>query len=235
MKILVTCKRVPDPDQKIRLQADDAIAVEESLRIRETHGEPVEIVAIGIGVEECDKTLRTALAMGADRAVLIPWDSFLDPWNVSGILEKIIQRENPSLVLMGKQAVDGDSNQTGQMLAARLGWAQATFASRIEFQSGGKLKVERETDSGIETLGLNLPAIITADLRLNEPRYASLPSIMKARKKPIERIETSELGWAPDPKVEIINMSMPQTSRKKVRLTDISDLVARIKEALKTN
>ena len=198
MKILVPTKRVPDTDQRITLregahQIDDAqlpyivnpfdaIAIEEAIRIREAGPQEVEIVAVGIGAAEYEKELRTALAMGVDRALIIRCDVVLDPWNVAGILKQVVDREMPDLVLMGKQAVDDDASQAGQFLAALLDWPQATFASNIECTEKG-LRVEREIDAGIETVRIPLPAVVTTDLRLNEPRYASLPSILKARKK----------------------------------------------------
>jgi electron transfer flavoprotein beta subunit len=222
VKILVPCKRVPDTDQKIRVLPDssgidhsnlsylvnpfDAIALEESLRIREATDE-VQVVAVSIGPPECEKQLRTCLAMGADRGILVDCDLSLDPWNVASILVQIVKRESPDLVLMGKQAVDDDANQTGQFLAARLSWPQATFASRLQLD-GRSARIARETDAGIETIRVNLPAVVTADLRLNEPRYASLPSIMKARKKPIETIALQDLGVAMEPRVKVLKMEI---------------------------
>ena len=246
MKILVPTKRVPDTDQKIRLREDsrgiddddlpfvvnpfDAIAVEEALRIREASAEEIEVVAVGIGSHEYESELRTSLAMGADRAILIECAAELDPWNVARILCETVKQENPDLILMGKQAVDDDANQAGQFLAALLDWPQATFASRIEFTARG-LRVWRETDLGIEVVAVNLPAVITTDLRLNEPRYASLSSILKARKKPVERIDFEQLGLAFQPRVQVIGMEVASTGRNCVRVEDADGLLNRLREA----
>ena len=218
MKILVTCKRVPDTDHKIRVLPSgddvdlgdvpfvvnpfDAIAIEESLRIAETLESTVETVVVGIGTEAYEKELRTALAMGVDRAILVRCDQNLDPWSVSKILETVVEQEDPNLVLMGKQAVDDDANQTGQFLAARLEWPQATFASKVEFGES-RVRISRETDAGIEVVSVPLPAVITTDLRLNEPRYASLPSILKAKKKIIEHIDCEQLCVEIESKIHI--------------------------------
>lgn len=247
MKLLVPCKRVPDTDQKIRVLSDgsdidrtnltywanpfDAIAVEESLRIRESSAD-VEITVVTIGPAECEKELRTCLAMGADRGVLVECDQPLDPWNVSSILQEIVKREAPDLVLMGKQAVDDDANQTGQFLAARLDWPQATFASRLELE-GRSIRVARETDAGIETVRVGLPAVITVDLRLNEPRYASLPSIMKARKKPIESIALQDLGVQIEPRVRLLQLEAATSGRSCITVADAEELVRRLKEETK--
>jgi len=228
LKILVPCKRVPDADQKIRILPDgsdidhaniaylvnpfDAIALEEALRIREAGAGDVEITAVSIGPGECEKELRTCLAMGADRGMLVECDQKLDPWNVATILIELVKLESPDMVLMGKQAVDDDANQTGQFLAARLNWPQATFASRIDMQQDS-VRVVRETDAGIETVRVNLPAVITADLRLNEPRYASLPSIMKARKKAIETLTLQQLNVTIEPRVTTLQLEAT-TSRR---------------------
>jgi electron transfer flavoprotein beta subunit len=243
MKILVPTKRVPDTDQKIAAAADgthvavehisfvinpfDAIALEEAVRISESHSEPVEVVAVGIGGEGYDQQLRTALAMGAARAVHIQCDKPLDPWNVARLLVAIVGREQPQLVLMGKQAVDDDANQTGQFLAALLDWPQATFASRLELLPG-EIRVDRETDFGIETVRLKLPAVVTTDLRLNEPRYASLAGIMKARKKPLELIGYVELGVTLEPRVEVLRYYSAQTQRRCERLTSVDQLIDRL-------
>ena len=248
MKILVPTKRVPDTDQKVRLREDggaidddnlpyvinpfDAIAVEEALRIRETSLAEVEVVAVGIGTEEYESELRTSLAMGADRAILIECTQVLDPWNVARILRETVEREKPNLVLMGKQAVDDDANQTGQFLAAMLDWPQATFASNLEFCEP-QVRVSRETDLGIEVVLVNLPAVITTDLRLNEPRYASLPSILKARKKPIERIEFAELGLDVEPRIQVLEMEVASTSRHCVRMKDVDELLGRLRDEVK--
>jgi electron transfer flavoprotein beta subunit len=245
VKILVTVKRVPDPDQKIKLTADgaqldlstlpfvvnpfDAIAVEEALRIREHASSPVEIVVVSIGTNQCEEQLRTALAMGADRAVRVDTPVAADPWNVAGILQALVGREQPTLVLMGKQAVDDDSNQVGQFLAARLNWPQATFASKIEFVDG-RVEVNRETDAGIERVRIALPAVITTDLRLNEPRYVSLPGIVRARKKPLEVRSLEELGVTLQPRVKLLSVKIPASARGGVRVRDVDDLVQRLKE-----
>ena len=245
MKILVPCKRVPDPDQKLRLNADgtdidaaaltfilnpfDAIAVEEALRIRETAQPDAEIIAVSIAPAEGEADLRTALAMGADRALLIEHNGPLDPWNVARLLVAVIERESPGLVLMGKQAVDDDANQTGQFLAAQLGWPQATFASEIEFVDDG-LRVHRETDLGIEVIRTTLPAVVTADLRLNEPRYASLPSILKAKKKTIDHTTAAELGITLEPRVRLLDMELINSQRNCVKVSSATELLEKLRE-----
>ena len=245
MKILVPCKRVPDPDQKLRLNADgtdidaaaltfilnpfDAIAVEEALRIRETTQPDAEIIAVSIAPTEGEADLRTALAMGADRALLIEHNGSLDPWNVARLLAAVIERESPGLVLLGKQAVDDDANQTGQFLAAQLGWPQATFASQIEFVNDG-LRVHRETDLGIEVIRTTLPAVITADLRLNEPRYASLPSILKAKKKTIDHTNPAELGITLEPRVRLLGMELINSQRNCVKVNSAIELLEKLRE-----
>jgi electron transfer flavoprotein beta subunit len=248
MKILVPTKRVPDPDQPILLRPGgtavdddalsfvinpfDAIALEEALRLRERLGQTLEVVAVGIGGPAYETQLRTALAMGADRALLIDCEWALDPWNVALVLAALVVRERPDLVLLGKQAVDDDSNQAGQFLAAMLGWAQATFASRIELIER-VVRVTRETDAGLEMVRVRLPAVITADLRLNEPRYASLPSIMKARKKPLERVGVNELGVTLHRKVEILHLEPVTAKRTCVRVKDVGDLLRRLRDEAK--
>lgn len=230
MKILVPTKRVPDTDQKIVATADgtalsiehipfvlnpfDAIALEEAVQIGERDSSnTVEVIAVGIGSSEYEQQLRTALAMGATRALCVECQDPLDPVNVARILKLLVERERPDLVLMGKQAVDDDANQTGQFLAALLGWPQATFASRLQFR-GQQVRVDRETDQGIETLELPLPAVITVDLRLNEPRYASLASILKAKKKAIDSISIEDLGVAVERCVEVIRYRSSNTKRQ---------------------
>ena len=248
MKILVPTKRVPDTDQKIRLREDcvgiddanlpyvvnpfDAIAVEEALRIREASTGEVEVVAVGIGTDDYESELRTALAMGADRAILIACAEPLDSWNVARILCEVVRRETPGLVLMGKQAVDDDANQAGQFLAALLDWPQATFASKVAFTDQG-LRVARETDLGIEVVVVDLPAVITTDLRLNEPRYASLPSILKARKKTIERIEFEGLGLVIEPRVQVLGMEVAATGRQCVQVDGVDQLIDRLRDEAK--
>ena len=244
MKILVPTKRVVDPDQKIRASADgsqletddlpfvinpfDAIALEEAVRIRERHSENVEVVAVGIGIAEYEEQLRSAIAVGADRALRIQCDEELDPWNVACLLRALIGLENPDFVIMGKQAVDDDSNQVGQFLAAQLGWPQATFASRVELTETG-LRISRETDAGIEVHSMPIPAIVTADLRLNEPRYASLPSIMRARKKPIEVVNLETLGVKIEPRVRVLGVRTEQSSRTCTRVDNVEQLLERLR------
>jgi electron transfer flavoprotein beta subunit len=243
MKILVPTKRVPDTDQKIVATPDgkgvavehipyiinpfDAIAVEEAVRISEQHGDSVEVVAVGIGADGYEQQLRTALAMGAARGLHVRCVEPLDPWNVARLLVAVVERERPELVLMGKQAVDDDANQTGQFLAALLDWPQATFASRLEMLDG-EIRVDRETDHGIETLRLPLPAVVTTDLRLNEPRYASLAGIMKARKKPLDVIDSLELGVPVEPRVEVIRYHSALAQRRCERLQSVDELIDRL-------
>jgi electron transfer flavoprotein beta subunit len=245
VKILVPIKRVPDTDQKIQVKPDgsgietdglpfvinpfDAIAVEEALRIRENASEAVEVLAVSVGTEACEQQLRTALAMGADNATLILCETPLDPWSTACILQAFAQRYQPALILLGKQGVDDDNGQTGQMLAALLDWPQATFASKIEFLNGG-LRVTRETDAGLEIVRVGLPTIVTADLRLNEPRYASMTSIMKARKKTIERITTADLGVAIEPRVELLGLEAVPSRRKAVRVGSLDELLLKLRE-----
>jgi electron transfer flavoprotein beta subunit len=245
MKILVPTKRVPDTDQKIVASADgaainigqipyiinpfDAIALEEAIRISEQLPQPVEIIAVGIGVEGYEQQLRTALAMGATRALHVQCDERVDPWNVARILQAVVERELPDLILMGKQAVDDDANQTGQFLAALLDWPQATFASRIELLAL-EIRVDRETDQGIETIQLPLPAVVTADLRLNEPRYASIAGIMKARKKPLDLITVAELGIQIEPRIEVIRYRSADTRRHCRRLNSVDQLIEELSQ-----
>ena len=245
MKILVPTKRVPDTDQKIAATADgsgvatehlplvvnpfDAIALEEGVRIVEKLGDDSEVIAVGIGEADYAQQLRTALAMGATRAICVECEWPLDPWNVARLLKEIVLREKPDLVLMGKQAVDDDANQTGQFLAALLDWPQATFASRIELLAG-EIRVDRETDHGIETMRLPLPAVVTTDLRLNEPRYASMAGIMKAKKKPLDTIPAGELGVALEPRVEALRFHSSETVRRGERLRSVDELVERLRQ-----
>jgi electron transfer flavoprotein beta subunit len=248
MKILVPTKRVPDPDQKIRLRDDrrriddssvtyvvnpfDAIAAEEAVRIREGTSVPTEVVAVTVGPDDCETELRTILAMGADRALLIECDEPLDPWNIARLLRAMVDREQPDLVLMGKQAVDDDANQTGQFLAAMLDWPQATFASRIGMGDDG-VTVARETDAGIEIVHISLPALITADLRLNEPRYASLPSILKSRQKPLERIGFAALGVVIEPRLQVLQMELNSTGRNCVQVASVDVLLDQLRNEAK--
>lgn len=245
MKILVPTKRVPDTDQKITATADgsgvasdhlpmvvnpfDAIALEEGVRIVEALGDDSEVVAVGIGEAEYEQQLRTALAMGATRAICVECHKPLDPWNVARLLKEIVLREQPDLVIMGKQAVDDDANQTGQFLAALLDWPQATFASRVELLTG-EIRVDRETDHGIETLRLPLPAVVTTDLRLNEPRYASMAGIMKAKKKPLDVVPAEDLGVELEPRLEVLRYHSSETVRRGERLRSVDELVERLRQ-----
>ena len=252
MKILVSIKRVPAPEQRVQVAPGgrdidrnnltfainpfDAIALEEAVRVREQVVRPVEVLAVSIGGADCDEQLRTALAMGADRALRVDAGGAVDPWGVACLLAAVVRKEQPNLVLMGKQAIDDDANQAGQFLAALVGWPQATFASRIELSDEtipASARVARETDAGIEMLRVRLPAVITADLRLNEPRYASLPSIIKARKKPIEHIGLDELGVAVEPRVEIVRMDMASSDRTCTRVKDVPELLHRLRHEAK--
>jgi electron transfer flavoprotein beta subunit len=246
MKILVPTKRVPDTDQKIVAAPDgsrvaiehipyvinpfDAIALEEAVRISERSKEPVEVIVVGIGASGYEQQLRTALAMGAARAIHVQCNQALDPWNVARLLQAVVAREAPRIVLMGKQAVDDDANQTGQFLAALTDWPQATFASRLELL-GDEICVDRETDHGIETLRLPLPAVVTTDLRLNEPRYASLAGIMKAKKKPLDVVTDAELGIAIEPRVEVLRYHSSETVRRCERVATVDQLIERLTEA----
>jgi electron transfer flavoprotein beta subunit len=248
MRILVPTKRVPDTDQKIVAAADgsgvavehlpfvinpfDAIALEEAVRIGEQFADQqVEVVAVGVGDAGYDQQLRTALAMGADRALRVDCTAALDPWNVARLLAAIVGREAPELVIMGKQAVDDDANQTGQMLAALLDWPQATFASHLELLPG-EIRVSRETDNGIDVVRLPLPAVVTVDLRLNEPRYASMASILKAKRKPLDVLTDAELGVAVEPRVEVLRYHSSETQRRCERVASVDELVPRLQTAI---
>jgi electron transfer flavoprotein beta subunit len=243
MKVLVPVKRVIDYNVKARVKSDQSgvdlanvkmsmnpfceIAVEEAVRLREK-GVATEVVAVSIGVTQAQETLRTALAMGADRAILLQSDQDLEPLAVAKALQALVAEEQPQLVLMGKQAIDGDNNATGQMLSALLGWPQATFASKIEIE-GGKAKVTREVDGGLQTLELDLPAIVTADLRLNEPRYASLPNIMKAKKKPLDVKEVGSLGVDLAPRLKVLKVTEPPKRAGGIKVETAADLVSKLK------
>jgi len=243
MKVLVPVKRVIDYNVKARVKPDQTgvdlanvkmsmnpfceIAVEEAVRLREK-GVATEVVAVSIGVTQAQETLRTALAMGADRAILVHSDQDLEPLTVAKVLQALIAEEKPDLVLMGKQAIDGDNNATGQMLSALLGWPQATFASKIEVE-GGKAKVTREVDGGLQTLEIDLPAIVTADLRLNEPRYASLPNIMKAKKKQLDVKEVAELGVDTAPRLKVLKVTEPPKRAGGVKVENAAELVSKLK------
>lgn len=249
MKILVPLKRVPDPDTRIRLKPDgsaidadgvkfsvnpfDAIALEEALRIKEKLGE-VEILVISIGGEECIEQLRVGLAMGADRALLIRTPEELDPLAIAKTFQALYKREQPHFVLMGKQAIDDDSNQVGQMLAALLGIGQATFVSKLELlDNNSRARCGRETDAGIETVTVKLPAIITTDLRLNEPRYVSLPGIMKAKKKPLEELPLSDLGISVTSRTSVLKLEKPPQRKAGVRVKTVDELIDKLKHEAK--
>ncbi len=240
MKTLVTVKRVPDPETTIRVKPDgsgivtdnvkyvinpfDEIAIEEALRIKEKLGG--EVVLVSLGAKVVTEQLRTGLAMGADRAVLILCEQELDSLAVANVFAKLVEREKPELVVMGKQAIDDDANQAGQMLAALLGWPQATFASKVEFAADQKsVQVMREVDGGLETVGFTLPGIITADLRLNEPRYASLPGIMKARKKEIKEVPIADFGADVTPRLKVLKLEPPAKKQAGKKLETVQALI----------
>ena len=249
MKVLVPVKRVIDYNVKVRVKADgsgvdlanvkmsmnpfDEIAVEEAIRLKEA-GKADEVVAVSIGVKQAQETLRTALAMGADRAILVvaadDVHTDIEPLAVAQILAKIVAEEAPGLVLAGKQAIDNDMNATGQMLSALLGWSQATFASEVDID-GDSAKVTREVDGGLQTISVKMPAIITVDLRLNEPRYASLPNIMKAKKKPLDEKTAADYGVDVTPRLEIVKTSEPEARKAGVIVGSVDELVAKLKEA----
>ncbi|MBL0283500.1 MAG: electron transfer flavoprotein subunit beta/FixA family protein [Zoogloea sp.] len=247
MKILVPIKRVVDYNVKIRVKADqsgvelanikmamnpfDEIAVEEAVRLKEA-GTATEVVAFSAGVAQCQETLRTAMAIGADRGILAETDVDLQPLAVAKLLKAVVDKEQPRLVILGKQAIDDDSNQTGQMLAALLGWPQATFASKVEV-SGDSVRVTREIDGGLETLALPLPAVITTDLRLNEPRYATLPNIMKAKKKPLETLKPADLGVDVTPRLTTLKVVEPAKRSAGVLVADVAQLVEKLKNEAK--
>lgn len=247
MKILVTVKRVIDYNVQIRVKSDrsgvetenvkmsmnppDENAVEEALRIKEA-GKADEVIVISVGEEKSQETIRTALAMGADRGILIKADSNLEPLAVAKVLQKIIEKENPKMVLLGKQAIDDDCNQTGQMLSALLGWEQGAFVSKIEVD-GNSVSITREIDEGLEMLKLSLPVIVTCDLRLNEPRYASLPNIMKAKKKPIDLLNVEDLGVDTSPRIKQIKVEEPPKREKGIMVKDVAELVQKLKHEAK--
>ena len=243
MKVLVPIKRVVDYNVKIRVKSDqsgveldnvkmsmnpfDEIAVEEAIRLQEA-GIVDEIVALSIGPQQAQETIRTALAMGADRGILIKTEELVNPLNVAKIIQKVVEEENPSLIILGKQAIDDDSNQTGQMLAALLGWSQGTFASEIKIAEGN-INVTREIDGGLQTIRIKLPAVITTDLRLNEPRYASLPNIMKAKKKVIDVKEPKDYDVSLDTQIEILKVSEPVKRDAGVIVETVEELVDKLK------
>jgi electron transfer flavoprotein beta subunit len=245
MKILVPVKRVVDYNVKIRVKPDgsgvdlanvkmsmnpfDEIAVEEALRLKEA-GKATEVVVVSIGPAKADETLRTGLAMGADRGILVKTDEIVEPLAVAKILAKIAAEEKPGLVILGKQAIDDDSNQTGQMLAALLGWGQGTFASKVEI-AGESVAVTREIDGGLQTVSLKLPAVVTTDLRLNEPRYASLPNIIKAKKKEVAVKTPQDYGVDIAPRLEVLATAEPPKRKAGVKVGSVAELVSKLKEA----
>jgi electron transfer flavoprotein beta subunit len=243
MKVLVPVKRVVDKDVKIRVKQDgtgvelanvkmsmnpfDEIAVEEAIRLKEA-GKATEIVAVSIGPQQATETIRTALAMGADRGILVKVDHLVEPLAVAKILKGIVEAEKPGLVILGKQAIDDDCNQTGQMLSALLGWPQGTFASKLAID-GDTVTVTREVDGGLQTIKLNGPAVVTTDLRLNEPRYASLPNIMKAKKKPIEEKSAGDYGVDPAPRIEVLKTGEPPGRKAGAKVGSVAELVGKLK------
>jgi len=247
MKILVAVKRVIDYNVQIRVKEDgsgvvtdnvkmstnppDDNAIEEAVKIKES-GKATEVIAVTVGEEKAQETVRKALAVGADRGIHVKVDGLIEPLAVSKVLQKIVEKEKPDLVFMGKQAIDDDCNQTGQMLSALLDWPQATFASNIEIKDN-KLEVTREIDEGLETIEINTPAIVTCDLRLNEPRYASLPNIMKAKKKPIEQLSISDLGVDAAPKVELLKVEEPPQRKAGIKVASVAELVQKLKNEAK--
>ena len=247
MKILVPVKRVVDYNVKVRVKTDntgietsgvkmsmnpfDEIAVEEAVRLKEK-GVATEIVAISMGVAQCAETIRTALAMGADRGILVETDADLQPLAVAKMLKAIADQEQPQLIILGKQAIDDDMSATGPMLAALLGWSQGTFASKLAID-GGTITVTREVDGGLETVALTLPSIITTDLRLNEPRYASLPNIMKARKKPIDNKKPADLGVDPAPRLTVVRVDEPAKRKAGQKVGSVAELVSKLKTEAK--
>ena len=247
MKVLVPVKRVIDYNVKVRVKADetgvelanvkmsmnpfDEISIEEAIRLKEA-GTVEEVVAVSVGVQQCQETIRTALAMGADRGIHVLHDGDLEPLVVAKILKELADKEGPSIIIVGKQAIDDDSNQTGQMLAALLGWGQATFVSKIDID-GENIKATREVDGGLETLTVKIPAVLTTDLRLNEPRYASLPNIMKAKKKPIDQVTPDELGVDPSNRLQVLKVSEPPSREAGVKVSDVGELVDKLRNTAK--
>jgi electron transfer flavoprotein beta subunit len=243
MKVLVCVKRVVDFNVKIRVKADgsgvdlanvkmsmnpfDEIAVEEAIRLREA-GTASEVIAVSIGPQQSQETIRTALAMGADRGILVKHDGVIEPLGVAKILKAVVEQEKPELVILGKQAIDDDCNQTGQMLAALLGWSQGTFASKIKID-GSEAHVTREIDGGLQTIKVKMPMIVTADLRLNQPRYASLPNIMKAKKKPLEEKTPEDLGVDVTPRLTVVSISEPPKRQAGQKVSSVSELVDKLK------
>ena len=247
MKILVPIKRVVDYNVKVRPKADESgvdlnnvkmainpfceIAVEEAVRLKEA-GSATEIIAVTVGAENAQEQLRTALALGADRAILVETELEVEPLGISKVLKAIVEKESPNLIVMGKQAIDGDNNQTGQMLAALMNYPQATFASELKIE-GEKAVVTREVDGGLQTISINLPAVVTSDLRLNEPRYASLPNIMKAKQKPLEIIKSDDLGVDLNPRISTLKVSPPPEREAGIIVESVDQLVEKLKNEAK--
>jgi electron transfer flavoprotein beta subunit len=247
MKILVTVKRVVDYNVKVRVKSDgsgvdianvkmsmnpfDEIAVEEAVRLKEG-GVATEVVAVSCGVAQCQETLRTAMAIGADRGILVETDAELQPLAVAKLLKAVVDREKPGLIIVGKQAIDDDANQTGQMLAALLDVPQGAFASKVKI-ADGRAEVTREVDGGLETISIALPAVVTADLRLNEPRYVTLPNIMKAKKKPLETLKPTDLGVDVTPRLKTLKVSEPASRKAGVKVPDVATLVSKLKNEAK--
>ena len=247
MKILVPIKRVVDYNVKVRPKADESgvdlnnvkmainpfceIAVEEAVRLKEA-GSATEIIAVTVGAENAQEQLRTALALGADSAILVETDLEVEPLGISKVLKAIVEKESPNLIIMGKQAIDGDNNQTGQMLAALMNYPQATFASELKIE-GEKAVVTREVDGGLQTISINLPAVVTSDLRLNEPRYASLPNIMKAKQKPLEVIKSDDLGVDLNPRISTLKVSPPPEREAGIIVESVDQLVEKLKNEAK--
>jgi electron transfer flavoprotein beta subunit len=247
LKILVPVKRVVDYNVKVRVKSDgtgvelanvkmsmnpfDEIAVEEAVRLKEA-GTATEVVAVSCGLAACQETLRTAMALGADRAILVESDADLQPLAVAKLIKALVDKEQPKLVILGKQAIDDDSNQTGQMLAALLDWPQATFASKVVIE-GDSARVTREVDGGLETVEIGLPAVVTTDLRLNEPRYATLPNIMKAKKKPLDTVKPADLGVDAAPRLTTLKVVEPPKRQAGIRVADVAELVAKLRNEAK--
>ena len=247
MKILVPIKRVVDYNVKVRPKADESgvdlnnvkmainpfceIAVEEAVRLKEA-GSATEIIAVTVGAENAQEQLRTALALGADKAILVETDLEVEPLGISKVLKAIVEKESPNLIIMGKQAIDGDNSQTGQMLAALMNYPQATFASELKIE-GEKAVVTREVDGGLQTISINLPAVVTSDLRLNEPRYASLPNIMKAKQKPLEVIKSDDLGVDLNPRISTLKVSPPPEREAGIIVESVDQLVEKLKNEAK--
>ena len=247
MKVLVAVKRVVDYNVKVRVKADgtdvdianvkmsmnpfDEIAVEEAVRLKEA-GKVSEIVAVSLGVKQCEETLRTAMAMGADRAILVETDAELQPLAVAKLLKAVADKEQPQLLIVGKQAIDDDANQTGQMVSALLGWGQGTFASKVDL-SAETVDVTREIDGGLETVKLRLPAVVTSDLRLNEPRFIKLPNIMAAKKKPLDKTTPAELGVDPAPRLKTLKVAEPSKRSAGIKVANAAELVAKLKTEAK--